>query len=222
MARESGAVMNQLNKRIEHLHIPNQMRKLPISDRGYPVPKFVPWIDGKPEFRGYSGKHRNDCLRLGVCWLCGKPLGPFMTFVIGPMCAVNRISSEPPNHHVCAKYAARACPFLTQPRMRRNEEDMPEHDDAPGIMLRRNPGVAMLWTCKKYTIVRCPDGYLFQVGDPERIEFFAEGRTATREEILHSMETGLPALLEAAELDGPEAVAEAQTQYQQALELVPA
>jgi hypothetical protein len=29
--------MNQLNKRILHLEIPDRMKRLPISDEGYPI-----------------------------------------------------------------------------------------------------------------------------------------------------------------------------------------
>jgi hypothetical protein len=212
-----------LNQRIAHLEIPDRMRKLPISDEGYPVPRFVPWIDGKPEFRGFDGEHMAICVRLKRCWLCGQPLGKFMTFVIGPMCAVNRVSSEPPSHRSCAEYAVRACPFLAQPRMRRNEKGRPElGGQVAGIGIKRNPGVALMWTTHSYKVFRAPGGVLFTVGDPEQLEYFAEGRKATRKEILESMESGLPLLMKTAIEDGPDAVAELKQDYAKALALVPA
>ena len=88
--------MTELNAAIRDIPLPHRMRKLPISDRGFPVPRFVPWINGQPEFRGFDGEHLSRCVKLKRCWLCGEPLGKFMAFVIGPMCAVNRVSSEPP------------------------------------------------------------------------------------------------------------------------------
>src|SRR5690348_7959044 len=116
----------ELNQRIKHLEMPARIRKLPISDEGYPVPAFVEWIDCKPDFRVINGQHFRRCVEFKRCWLCGEPLGKFMTFVIGPMCGINRVSSEPPCHHDCALYSVKACPFLSQPRMRRNEKDLPE------------------------------------------------------------------------------------------------
>ena len=31
--------------------MPSRIAALPVDERGYPVPWFVAWIDGKPEFR---------------------------------------------------------------------------------------------------------------------------------------------------------------------------
>ncbi|WLB66066.1 hypothetical protein QIH96_13240 [Bradyrhizobium japonicum] len=214
--------MPELNQRIRHLELPERMQRLPIDERGFPVPYFVPWIDGKPEFRGFDGEKMVICVRHKRCWLCGEPLGKFMVFVIGPMCAVNRVSAEPPSHRECALYAVQACPFLTQPKMRRNEKDMPEHLEPAGLMLRRNPGCTLMWTTLKYSIFKDGrGGALFNVGDPERVEFFAEGRAATREEVMASIDSGMPTLREMAERDGPDAVAELGQQYSKAMELVP-
>lgn len=213
--------MRALNKKIEHLDMPDRMRRLPINDEGYPIPYFVPFIDGKPEFRGMDGEKLGICVRLKRCWLCGQPLGVHMTFPIGPMCVVNRNISEPPSHHGCAEYGVKACPFLTQPRMRRNEKDKPQGHIA-GVGLKRNPGVTCLWTTKTYKVWRPRGGgALFTIGDPETVEYFAEGRKATRAEVLHSMETGLPLLTEIAEAEGPDALAALSKQYDRALALVP-
>jgi hypothetical protein len=213
-----------LNQRIAHLQMPDRLRHLPISAEGYPVPWFVAWIDGVPDFRIVDTDKLVRAAKYHKCMLCGEPLGRFKTFTIGPMCAVNRTSSEPPSHHDCASYAATACPFLTQPRMRRNEKDLPEQRREPaGIMLRRNPGVTLLWTCVSYKPFRDSDGgVLFRVGDPWNIEFMCQGRTATRAEILESMDSGLPSLMAEAEAEGPDAIAALKQRYSQVLlELVP-
>jgi hypothetical protein len=213
----------QLNQRIIHLQLPERMRTLEVSDEGFPVPWFVGHVDGKPDFRTMDGQKMAIAVRLKRCWMCGQPLGKFLTFAIGPMCIVNRNIAEPPSHLSCLEYSVKACPFLSQPRMRRNEKDLPEERHVAGIGLKRNPGVTALWTTLKYRVYRAPNGgALFEIGDPEHVEFYAEGRKATHDEILQSMESGLPLLMGVAEDEGPEAVSELQRLYSKALELVPA
>jgi hypothetical protein len=36
--------------------MPESVGRLPVDHRGYPVPWFVAWIDGKPEFRCADGE----------------------------------------------------------------------------------------------------------------------------------------------------------------------
>ncbi|MEY9184740.1 hypothetical protein ABIG06_006288 [Bradyrhizobium sp. USDA 326] len=212
--------MRELNERIKVFDLPDKMRRLPIDDRGFPIPKFVPYVNGKPEFRGMDGEHLRTCVRLKRCWLCGAPLGVNMTFVIGPMCMVNRNSAEPPCHR--ATYAAQACPFLSQPRMRRNEKDLPEDTTVAGIAIKRNPGVTLLWTTKSYRVINTKTGPLFTIGEPVEVQFFCESRKATRDEIMLSIETGLPILREMARKDGPEAQAELEDMIKRAMVHVPA
>jgi hypothetical protein len=197
---------NLLNERIKDIPIPEKMRRLLISDRGFPIPKFVPYVDGKPEFRGMDGRHLTECVKRKLCWLCGEPLGVHMTFVLGPMCVINRNNAEPPCHYRCAEYAAKACPFLAQPKMRRNEKDGGIGGVVAGIAIRRNPGVALLWTTRSYHTKMDRNGLLFTPGDPEHIEAYCEGRSATLNEVMHSVATGLPILLDMAKEDGDEAL----------------
>jgi hypothetical protein len=107
--------------------------------------------------------------------------------------------------------------------MRRNEKDAPQGHVA-GISIKRNPGVIVLWTTLSYRVWRPPNGgALFDIGDPEHVEFYAEGRKATREEILASMESGLrDELMPRAMTEGSDAVAALQAMYAKAMELVPA
>src|SRR5262245_17927108 len=115
--------MRALNASIRDIPLPARMARLPISPAGYPVPWFVATIKGEPDFRVIGPDKIARAVRADLCWLCGQTLGRFKAFVGGPMCAVNRTSAEPPSHRECAEYAVRACPFLTRPRMRRNEKD---------------------------------------------------------------------------------------------------
>jgi hypothetical protein len=216
----------ELNNSIAYLELPKNMRSLKISDEGYPIPWFVGYPDGpdgKEDFRCIDGEKMRIAVRLKRCWLCGQPLGKFMTFPIGSMCVVNRNIAEPPSHLACCEFSVRACPFLSRPRMRRNEKDAPQGHVA-GIGIKRNPGVVALWTTLSYRVFRAPNGgALFEIGKSEHIEFYAEGRNATREEILASMESGLQdELMPRAVAEGSDAVAELQAMYDKALTLVPA
>lgn len=177
--------------------LPERMRHLPIDERGYPVPWFVAWVDGKPEFRVADNQKWTQCVRYSRCWVCGEVVGKFKTFVIGPMCAVNRTTSEPACHLDCAIFSATACPFLTLPKAKRNERNLPEGNSEPGgISIRRNPGVTCLWTTLGYRVFETGTGPLFRLGDPTSVEWYAEKRQATRAEILASIDSGMPLLRE--------------------------
>lgn len=203
--------------------MPGRIRGLPLDHRGYPVPRFVEWIDGVPDFRIIDSHHLAECVRRNRCWICGEKLGNFKAFVIGPMCAVNRISAEPPSHLDCATFAACACPFLTRPKAERREAGMPEETKPlPGLAIRRNPGVALVWVCLAYRIRREGDGVLFKVGEPTRTLWYCQGRIATRAEVLESIDSGLPILRQMAEQDGAEAVAMLDRMHADALQYVPA
>ena len=115
--------------------LPPRMGDLPIDpERGFPVPWFVEWIDGKPEFRVMSGAKWARAVRDKLCWVCGKQLGGYLCFVLGPMCGITRTTSEPPCHRECAQWSARFCPFLSRPHMtRRGEEQLEEMGaESPG------------------------------------------------------------------------------------------
>jgi len=219
--------------------MPDRIARLPVEGRGYPVPWFVPWFDehgkpvptgqGKPDFRLMNQGALVQAVRNSQCWICGESLGAYRTFVIGPMCGINRISSEPPSHLDCADFAAKACPFLSRPSAHRRETNMPAlAKEQVGIANLRNPGLALLWTTKRYRIRvmkgdgRVGGGVLFHLGEPEHVRWICEGREATREEVMSSMDSGLVFLRAAAEEDGPAAIRELDAEYKRALRLVPA
>lgn len=196
----------------DDIPMPATIKALPVNRAGYPIPWFVDRdadVDGQPDFRVASRSKLRDAVRFHVCWVCGVRRGVHASFVVGPMCAVNRTSAEPPCHRDCAIYSARACPFLATPTMTRRERHLPEHRvDPPGIMLTRNPGVALVYTTRTFRPYRVGNGVLFDMGQPESKLWFAHGRAARAGEILASIESGLPALTEIAEGEGPAAVAD--------------
>jgi hypothetical protein len=195
---------------------PPRMRGLPRDHRGFLIPYFVEWMEGgyavepghgTPDFRVSSPLRRTRCVKERRCWLCGQPMGRYLVFVLGPMCTITRTTMEPACHHDCATYAARVCPFMARPRMRRNDVDMPEGHWAPGFALTRNPGVLALWVTRGFKTF-APEqggGWLISVGEPERIEWWREARPATRAEVLESIESGLPLLRANADREGPAA-----------------
>lgn len=203
--------------------VPTRLKRRPRDHRGFIVPYFVAWMKdgvevnpphGAPDFRVVSANRMARCKRYRRCWVCGEPMGRNLVFTIGPMCAITRTTMEPPSHYECALYSVKVCPFLSRPMMKRHEKDMPEGHWAPGAPILRNPGVSALWVTPSYTKFK-PNGggELLTVGDPERVEWWAKGRPATRAEVLASVESGLPALYNEADREGPVARAELEFNY---------
>jgi hypothetical protein len=163
----------------------------------------------------------------GWCWICGQLFEEIeaRAFVIGPMCGINLISAEPPSHYECAVYAATHCPFLTHPVMTRRERHLPDESAPPaGGFITRNPGVTLLWITAhdSWTPMRVEGGVLFHIGRlPYEVEWYAKGRPATRAEVEHSIETGLPALRKIAKQDGPKAYAALNGQLAQLKTMLP-
>jgi hypothetical protein len=212
--------------------LPPRIARLPKDGRGYPVPWFICWMkdgepcppgEGEPDFRVVAPGRIRDAYNQSKCWICGGSLiGHARVFVIGPMCVVNRVTSEPPNHRECAEFAARACPFIIHPRQKRDAKNMIENGVVAGTMIPRNPGAVCLYQTSKAKPFKAGDGVLFQLGDPIRIDWWAEGRKATRAEIEESIRTGMPLLMAEARKDGLEAVHALAQMHQAAMQLLPA
>jgi hypothetical protein len=207
--------------------MPPRIAELPVDAIGRPVPWFVAWIDGKPDFRVVAPGKLQNALRCSKCWVCGRGFagGEDRAWLIGPMCTVNLVTPEPPSHLDCAVWSAQNCAFLATPNMTRRDRHMPEGTVNPaGIMIRRNPGASVVWVTsyRAWKAHREGRGYLFRLGPARRALWFAEGREATRAEVLASINSGLPLLREMAEEDGPEAVAELERMHAAALVYLPA
>jgi hypothetical protein len=201
--------------------IPPRLRRRPI-ERGYPVPWFVAFVDGHYDFRVIGSNKIQQAVREKRCWICGDTLGGYLCFPIGPMCAINRVSSEPPSHRECAEWSVIVCPFLLNREPERRTSNLPaDIVEAAGCPINRQPGVILLWITRSYKIVRAPGGVLFSVGDPLETIWMREGRLATREECLASIESGYPILQTAAEKDGPKAIAELTRLRERAFLLLP-
>jgi hypothetical protein len=178
--------------------LPNNMKGLPLDHRGFPIPFFVAYVDEKPNFNIADARKVGICWSKKLCWVCGKPMGAYQSFVIGPMCSINKVSSEPPSHLTCCEWSVKHCPFLTRPRMRRNPH-APEGVVKPGgIMIDRNPGVSLIWSSKTASVFKTATGPLFDVGEPTAMPtWWKEGRPATRAEVIESIDSGIGTLLDA-------------------------
>jgi hypothetical protein len=191
--------------------IPPAIAALPRDSRGYPVPYFVQWIEGEPDFRIIDPAKLRACKVAGLCWVCGKPLPERYAFVIGPMCAINRTSQEPPSHLECANWSVRACPFLTKPQMKRREDELTEkyEGNVAGFGIKRNPAVSLIWEANHYELFQDgKGGELVHIGPPLAISYWKEGRPATRAEVMESITSGLPLLEEACQMEATPALRE--------------
>jgi ferredoxin len=212
--------------------MPERIARLHRDERGYPVPWFICWMDGampvpagqgKPDFRVIGPNRLAEAYNNGRCWICGGSMaGHSKVFVIGPMCVVNRVTSEPPNHRECAEFAAKACPFMINPREKRNNKNMIDNPVVAGEMIPRNPGAVALYQTAKGKPFQAGQGVLFQLGKPIRVDWYAEGRVATRAEIEASIDSGLPLLIDMAKKQGMDAVRQLAYMHSEAMTLLPA
>lgn len=202
--------------------IPQRLRSLPIQN-GYPVPWFVAEVDGHYDFRIIDYRKFQPAVKKHLCWICGQKLGAYLAFPIGPMCAINRTISEPPSHRECAEWSIKVCPFLVQRQEERRGSHLPEGTKEPaGHGIKRQPGAICLWITKRYQqFSDGKGGRLFELGDPVEVLWFKEGRAATREEVMQSIDSGYPLLMEMAQQDGAVGVRELERRRLEALKLLP-
>lgn len=200
-----------------------RLERLPVDRHGYRVPWFVAVFADGPDFRVVGAGKLATAVAERRCWICGQALGAHLTYTVGPMCAVNRVSSEPPAHLGCADYAARTCPFLTTPHMRRREARVPEGATEPGgVMCTRNPGVVLAWTSKTLAPRQVDGGVLFDMGEPHTVAWYTQARAATRAEALTALDDGRDALRSLAVADGDQPAERALHEaYARAVELLP-
>lgn len=190
------------------------------------------WIDGVPDFRIVARGKVAEAVSGNRCFICGEPLGRWLTFPVGPMNAINRTAPEPPSHKECATYAALVCPFLVRPAKGRRESNLPAghalDSHAPGLAMAHNPGVTALWTTRdQQPFTDDKGGILFRMGDPSEVLWFAEGRPATRAEAREALDDERDLLRELLARDTPPAeladqLAALQAAYQAALPHLPA
>lgn len=202
--------------------LPDRIKRLPIDARGYPIPWFVAEVDGKRDFRIADQNKRVRAANQRLCWLCGEKLGRYMAFVIGPMCAVNRNTSEPPCHRDCAEFAVQACPFLMLPKAEYRTANLPAEGSHLPHALPGNPGAACIWITESFKPYRTSGSWLIEIGAPVEVTWWAEGKPATREAILDCFDRRLPLLAQMAKEEGAAAEAHLQKLVDRTMTLLPA
>ena len=54
--------------------IPERIARLPLDKRGFPVPWFVQWDDGVPNFPVMDPDKFRLAISFNRCWCCGQPM----------------------------------------------------------------------------------------------------------------------------------------------------
>lgn len=109
------------------VEIPRRMAHLKVDGRGYPIPYFVPYVNGVPDFRYQDQKKQQACAKHNLCSICGKPLvKKVFWFISGPMGLANAVHSDAPMHEECARFSIAACPHLAFFKAERRTNESPD------------------------------------------------------------------------------------------------
>lgn len=212
----------KLHSSLTGIPMPPQIEELPRTEAGWPELFFAGDYEGKKDLRVMDPKKWSVCVRRRLCWVCGHPLGVYLAWPIGPMCVVNRVSSEPPSHRMCAEYSVRACPFLSRPHMERRPI---EGAQMAGFGIMRNPGAVAIWIAKDYKIFQAGGGnhgQLINLGEPVEVHWYSAGRQAEPVEVWESIDSGLPILRASAAKEGKYAINELEKYIKKAMAWLPA
>jgi hypothetical protein len=187
------------------LPLPKELIGRPIDHRGFPVPWFVSekTPEGLWDFVHIHGEKFYQAVKFNKCFVSGEQLGKYAAFVVGPMCTINRIASDPPCKPNVGMWSATHCPFLTNPSAKRPGGDHAFVGSAtPGLPQPGNPGVTAVWITKEWEYNR---DRLFQFGEPDRVLWYTRGRLATVAEAREGFEIGAEKLMKMAVSEGAEA-----------------
>ncbi|MCB2109331.1 MAG: hypothetical protein KDE14_16600 [Rhodobacteraceae bacterium] len=106
---------------------PDHIMRLPVDGRGYPVPYFASYFDGKPDFRVIDRDKVIATATGKCCTICGGPLNGEAYFAVGPKALILTCATDGPSHKDCIEYAIRTCPFILNPNARARRSGLPEH-----------------------------------------------------------------------------------------------
>lgn len=158
---------------------------------GLPIPWFVQQVPvdfGKLRPMAAARAHE-----LRLCWWCGEPrYEKRMCFLVVPHSAVTRVSTTPPGHPECARWAVR----LLQ-------------DDT------------LVVHASGYELVDTDEGgVVFGMTGILGIEWWLKGQRATPVEAMQALDAALPELEKMAQSAGEEAVCELEIATAEAIEFI--
>lgn len=123
------------------------------TDRGYPIPYFAAFVDGRVDFRMMDAKRQRVCMAYRKCAVCSKPLDEIAYLITGPLGLSNRVSSDTWMHKACAEFSLSACPHLAYLKHERREGDMPSSTfESPGMDANKPKEIYLVKT-DKYRII---------------------------------------------------------------------
>ena len=135
------------------IEIPEYLAHLPVDKRGYPIPYFVPIVDGEAEFK-YGDPHKVDiCLKYNKCWVCGRKIKLPAYVITGPVGRKNNVVSDLPMHERCARYSLIICPHMYIEKTKRFTDDDEGNDM---LHVHGKPSEIYLIRIDKFKVIRAP------------------------------------------------------------------
>jgi hypothetical protein len=130
--------------------IPKFLSHLKTDERGYPIPYFVAYLKGKPDFRLLDETKREICIHKKMCSVCGKKLvDRYFYFISGEKGKMNCISTDAAMHKECAEYSLEVCPHLLYEKAGRRNAGI-EFVAVPDFAIMDKPEAMYLILADKY------------------------------------------------------------------------
>lgn len=150
---------------------PTSFRGLQTDHRGYPVPYVV--MQDPPKLAVIDPRRFHECAQLKLCGVCGRRLGNKKWFLGGESSSTCRLFTFPAQHEECARYALRACPFITNPKMKYGKVGSQERAN-PNVDLNR-PDHWFLLRTSGYKVVVDSGWQLVKANDWDYLECWKNG-----------------------------------------------
>jgi hypothetical protein len=108
---------------------PRSVLLLPRDERGYPIP-YIQFRSaaGAADFRVVDEERKLAAVRQRRCAICGQRTGTDLWLIGGPACREHGTFTELPMHGECARYAARACPFVAGTATKYSTQALPQEE----------------------------------------------------------------------------------------------
>lgn len=156
------------------IELPENIANLPKDSRGYPIPFFVAWVKGVPQFHLADPNKAVQCYKNRLCWVCGERLDQIVAFVGGPLSCDGGSFADAACHVECAEFSAKYCPHLATPNAKRRQSDIPA--TAPTGFTTKHPEKIGVYITTGYRMINTPGGFIFRAESALDIRWFREGQ----------------------------------------------